>query len=132
MHVCVFVSPCVAVSLHHTHPSLPPFATWPVNYLFLFTHAHKENKPLSDCLDRLHSPSPPPLFPTSLSLFLSAVDPWQHLLSQPRIRQAFISFGRGHTVGRSSLGFSNCQRDVSVGHLVVNDHHFNSNLYLHN
>lgn len=63
---------CVAVSLHHTHPSLPSFATWPVNYLFLFTHAHKENKPLSDCLDRLHSPSTPFPPPTPLLLSLSS------------------------------------------------------------
>lgn len=67
--VCVSVCaricfpPCVAVSLHNSHPSIQPFATWLVNYLFLFTHAHKENKPLSDCLDRPHSPSAP--LPTS-------------------------------------------------------------------
>lgn len=108
------VSSCVAVSLHHTHPSILPFATWPVNYLFLFTHAHKENKPLSDCLDRPHSP----LSPLS-NVSLYSVDLRQPSKSQPQIRQAFIGFGRGQEVQRELTSrrvrdFSYCQKDVFV------------------
>lgn len=111
MCVCVYICCPLCVSLHHTHPSLQPFATWPVNYLFLFTHAHKENKPLSDCLDRLHSPSPPPF--QHLFLPLSSVDTRQPSL--PKIRQAFISFGQGQSAGRVKLNSAALQWETLTG-----------------
>lgn len=52
VHVHAFL-PLVWLSLHTTaiHQS-SLFATWLVNYLFLFTHAQGENKDLSDGSDR--------------------------------------------------------------------------------
>lgn len=114
--MCICVSSCVAVSLHHTHPSLLPFATWPVNYLFLFTHAHKENKPLSDCLNRLHSPLSPL---SNISLFcgpkaafsISALDPSSFHRLWPRSGCREV---QPELTSRWVRDFSNCQKDVFV------------------
>lgn len=129
MCTSVYVCCCFElVSLQHSHPSLQPFATWPVNYLFLLTHTHRENKPLSHCLDRLHNPPP-----TSQKSFLSfspcPLPLWTRarglrcLTPKPIKLSSALAGVRVLEHPRPTPGWSlnSHQEEVFIRHLLVND-----------
>lgn len=120
---CVCVCPLVWLSLYTTpihHSSLSPLGQL---ITFSCSLAHIKKTSLFQTVWTDFIPPPPRL--QHLSLSLSSVDSRRPSLSQPRIRQAFIGFGRGqariHQVEKRG-DFSNCQNDVFLGRLVVNEY----------